>query len=256
MAFGALTLLAQIEVRPATGICRRRIHAALQAAGTASGRCCSAITATATSSMRPRRPASPARRTNCYATSSTFCARQSPRFTMCGEAKKDAIWVKPSTVIEARFAAWTTTIWSVRPPPRLREDKDPKEVVREMAGPYPNRQEDARAKRNPHQSRASSRSRRNRGQSRNADPIQIPQRSRAVAGVSISHPDKILDEESHLTKLQLAEVLRRRRRSSAAAHRRPAAEHRALPGRQRPALLLPETNWEGMPAGVDSVPVW
>jgi bifunctional non-homologous end joining protein LigD len=54
------------------------------------------------------------------------------------EAKKDAIWVKPTTVVEVRFANWTgDNLVRQAAFLGLREDKDPKEVVRETAGPVP-----------------------------------------------------------------------------------------------------------------------
>ncbi|MGB7137122.1 MAG: non-homologous end-joining DNA ligase, partial [Acidobacteriaceae bacterium] len=54
------------------------------------------------------------------------------------EAKKDAVWTKPTTVVEVRFANWTADNL-VRQAAflGLREDKDPKEVVRETAGAVP-----------------------------------------------------------------------------------------------------------------------
>ena len=89
------------------------------------------------------------------------------------EAKKDAIWVKPSTVIEARFAAWTSD-HLVRQAAflGLREDKDPKEVVRETAGPVPKSSgKHQREERPAVKAATSSRSLRNRGQNRNAAPL-------------------------------------------------------------------------------------
>ena len=74
-----------------------------------------------------------------------------------------------------------------------------------------------------------------------------------VAGVSLSHPDKILDEESHLTKLQLAEYY-----DAVADHLlphiagRPLSIVRCPEGSGKPCFFQKHIGM-GMPAGVDSV---
>jgi bifunctional non-homologous end joining protein LigD len=173
------------------------------------------------------------------------------------EAKKDAIWVKPSTVIEARFAAWTSDNL-VRQAAflGLREDKDPKEVVREMAGPVPKS-----SGRRPREEKPAVKAAHHPAPAATAAKVETrtPSKSHGdraqVAGVSISHPDKILDEESHLTKLQLAEYY-----DAVADHLLPHIADRPLSivrcpeGSGQPCFFQKQIG-KGMPAGVDSVPV-
>jgi bifunctional non-homologous end joining protein LigD len=165
------------------------------------------------------------------------------------EAKKDAIWVKPTTVIEARFATWTGD-HLVRQAAflGLREDKDPKEVVREEAAHVPKSskkiQEETVV---PKISKPTS--------SKSAKPSS-PRGDRAeVDGVSLSHSDKILDEESHLTKLQLAEYY-----AAVADHLLPQITNRPLSivrcpeGSGKPCFFQKHIGM-GVAAGIDSVDV-
>ncbi|MGB6609055.1 MAG: DNA ligase D, partial [Acidobacteriaceae bacterium] len=173
------------------------------------------------------------------------------------DAKRDVIWVKPSTVIEARFAAWTSD-HLVRQAAflGLREDKDPKEVVRETAGPVPKS-----SGKHQREERPAVKAAHHPAPSATAAKIETrhPSKSRddraEVAGVSISHPDKILDEESRLTKLQLAEYY-----DAVADHLLPHIADRPLSivrcpeGSGKPCFFQKQIG-KGMPAGVDSVPV-
>jgi bifunctional non-homologous end joining protein LigD len=180
--------------------------------------------------------------------------------TVPAEAKKDGIWVKPTMVIEARFANWTSDDL-VRQSAFLgvREDKDPKEVVRETAGPAP---KSARKPEHASQSesRSSAKAARHAGPTATAAKVESPaakaRSDRAqMAGVSISHPDKILDEESHLTKLQLAAYY-----DAVADHLlphiagRPLSIVRCPEGSGQPCFFQKQIG-KGMPPGVDSVPV-
>ncbi|HEX4310819.1 MAG TPA: DNA ligase D [Acidobacteriaceae bacterium] len=174
------------------------------------------------------------------------------------EAKKDALWVKPTTVVEVRFAAWTSDSL-VRQAAflGLREDKNPKEVVRETAGYVPKsgrKQEKSDlvppAKAAHHTAPAASAAK----VETRAVPAPKSRKDRAlVAGVSLSHPDKILDEESHLTKLQLAEYY-----DAVADHMLPHIAERPLSivrcpeGSGKPCFFQKHIGM-GMPAGVDSV---
>jgi bifunctional non-homologous end joining protein LigD len=180
------------------------------------------------------------------------------------EAKKDAIWVKPSTVIESRFATWTNDDL-VRQAAfmGLRQDKDPKEVVRETAERMPKsgqrqQREKAAAK---SEAQPAAKTAKHVAPTAAAAKVEAPAASKSrsdravVAGVSISHPDKILDEESKLTKLQLAEYY-----DAVADHllphiaERPLSIVRCPEGSGKPCFFQKQIG-KGMPAGIDSVPV-
>ena len=193
------------------------------------------------------------------------------------EAKKDAVWVKPTTVIEARFATWTNDNL-VRQAAflGLREDKDPKEVVRETTGAVPKssrksqhsspQSHAAETKPAPEfEKQVSKQTARHAAPTRTAAKIESGEvaptapKSRSdralVAGVSISHPDKILDEESRLTKRQLADYY-----DAVADHllphiaSRPLSIVRCPEGSGKPCFFQKHVGM-GVSKGIDSVPV-
>jgi bifunctional non-homologous end joining protein LigD len=185
------------------------------------------------------------------------------------EAKKDALWVKPTTVVEVRFASWTSDNL-VRQATflGLREDKAAKEVLRESAGPIPkNRWRETRDQKQPgkrepgahpqktksthHAAGASTAARvttRSPGSGSGKDRAE-------VAGVSISHPDKVLDEQSGITKLQLAEYY-----AAVADHILPHIAHRPLSivrcpeGSGKPCFFQKHVGM-GVSKSIDSVPI-
>jgi len=102
------------------------------------------------------------------------------------EAKRGAVWVKPKLVAQVRFATWTADNL-VRQAAflGLREDKPAAEVVREEASVAP-------------RPKASHR----------AGAAAVAAKTAAAKGgapVRLTHPDKVLDPESKLTKQQLAD---------------------------------------------------
>ena len=136
-------------------------------------------------------------------------------------ARKDAIWVRPDLVCEVEFATWTAD-GSVRHASfqGLREDKAASEVVREEttpamkgARPRPVAKADAkaaatlpaipaspapeRAEPEPEPERAEP------GKKRVARPVAANVTA-AVAKIKLTHPDRILDATSGVTKQQLA----------------------------------------------------
>jgi len=123
-----------------------------------------------------------------------------PFKTLTSDAKKGARWVKPEVVAQVRFATWTTDNL-IRQAAFLgvREDKAAKEVFREepdiSIGPRR-----ARSKVAIHRIEASKKSVEQTSASN--------ERSEGIgdtAPVRLTHPQKILDENSSLTKQMLAD---------------------------------------------------
>jgi len=104
------------------------------------------------------------------------------------EARKGAIWVQPTLVAQVRFATWTAdNLLRQASFQGLREDKPAAEVTREKAAPKP---------RGAHKSASHS-----------VSPVLAAKvaPTASAAPIRLTHPDKILDAESQLTKKALAD---------------------------------------------------
>ena len=98
--------------------------------------------------------------------------------------RRDAVWVRPELVAEVEFRGWTADRHVRHAAFKgLREDKEPGEVLRESADGSAEKQ--IPANKTPTKARASG---------------QV-----VVAGVPLTHPDRILWEEQGITKQGLAE---------------------------------------------------
>jgi bifunctional non-homologous end joining protein LigD len=123
------------------------------------------------------------------------------------DAKRGALWVKPDLVAQVRFATWTTDNL-VRQAAflGLREDKAGSEVVREDATTAPRPKGSVREDSNPKQNgniaeekaQASTRT-------KTALAAKEINSKASHAPVRLTHPDKILDPESGMTKQMLAD---------------------------------------------------
>ena len=165
-------------------------------------------------------------------------------------ARKDAIWVRPSTVAQVRFATWTADD-QVRQAAflGLREDKPSSEVRRETAAPTP--------KSNEHKSTAPNRVPQDpRSEAKGIvgsvipDPTPLPH-----PPVRLTHPQKILDPTSRLTKQQLADFY-----WAVAPRMLPHIAGRALSLVRLPNGIGGESFYQKnvtatLPPGFDSVPV-
>lgn len=117
------------------------------------------------------------------------------------DAKRDAIWVKPELVVQVRFATWTADNL-VRQAAFLgvREDKSAREVVREEATVAPRPKG---MKKRVSESKSSAKTSaayvlKGRAAAKSLAAAKRPQ-------IRLTHPEKILDVESGLTKQMLAD---------------------------------------------------
>jgi bifunctional non-homologous end joining protein LigD len=158
-------------------------------------------------------------------------------------------------VVEIRFANWTADN-NVRQAAFLgmREDKSPKEVVREEALYMPkSRRQSGEAGSSPAKLSQSTAHKQPVARAAKSPPSGRSQA--AVVGVRLTHPDKILDDSSQLTKQQLAEYY-----AAVAEHLLPHIANRPLSivrcpeGSTRPCFFQKHIG-SGVPAGVDNVPV-
>jgi bifunctional non-homologous end joining protein LigD len=163
------------------------------------------------------------------------------------EARKAAIWVRPSLVAQVRFANWTAdNLLRQAAFQGLREDKLAKEVRREEAIAMPRNG-------SPTARRASQ-----TGPALIAAKIALPPRKRLEAPPStirLTHPEKILDVASQLTKQQLADYY-----WAIAPHMLPEIEGRPLSlvrcpeGSTKPCFFQKHSS-AMLPPGVESVEV-
>lgn len=166
------------------------------------------------------------------------------------DARRGVIWVQPKLVAQVRFATWTADNL-VRQAAflGLREDKTPEEVVREE----PNIAPRPKAQRAANPSNASHR-------------MKLPVAAKAVTAervtrqsspipIRLTHPAKVLDEETSLTKQQLAEYyweIAGRMLPHIAG--RPLSLVRCPEGSGRPCFYQKHVN-HMLPKGVESVEV-
>jgi len=151
-------------------------------------------------------------------------------------------WVKPELVAQISFSNWTRDNLARQAAfKRLREDKPAKEVVREQAEP-PEPANEANAKAGDAMPKS-----------------KISRSSKAAVAkktdLPITHPEKILDPESGMTKLMLANYF-----LSVADHMllhvadRPLSIVRCPEGSAKPCFFQKHVSM-GLPDGIGSVPV-
>ena len=115
------------------------------------------------------------------------------------EARKGAIWVKPTLVAQVSFATWTSDKLVRQAAFKgLREDKPAREVQREEATTAPKPRGAVRAS---HRAAPNLAAKANRVQKTPTTEAS----SEGHAPIRLTHPDKILDAASKLTKQKLAD---------------------------------------------------
>ncbi|WP_213804490.1 DNA ligase D [Granulicella sp. dw_53] len=163
------------------------------------------------------------------------------------EARRGAIWVTPKLVAQVNFATWTAdNLVRQASFKGLREDKPAAEVRREEPNPQPRGVKHPAAK---HASHATNPAIAAKAATKDA------LKSTAPANIRLTHPDKILDEESRLTKQQLADYY-----WAIAPHMlphitgRPLSLVRCPEGSTQPCFFQKHVN-AMLPPGIESVDV-
>ncbi len=165
--------------------------------------------------------------------------KNSPFVDVPREERRSAIWVKPELVAEVAFSTWTRdNLVRQAAFKGLREDKPAREVVRETAV-GPREAEDA----SPANKSAKSSGRRHQKE------------SAGMKELAITHPDKVLDLESGVTKQQLAEYY-----LAVAEHMLPYIADRPIsvvrcPDGVGKACFFQKHVGMGLPAGVKTVAI-
>jgi bifunctional non-homologous end joining protein LigD len=144
--------------------------------------------------------------------------RTSPLATVPADARRNVHWVRPTLVAQVRFATWTADNL-VRQAAflGLREDKPATEVIRELPSTAPTPKHSPSSKPAPTQASPKPRS---SLKSSTLSPVQNPSATHTTRPAhatktliphpqtltpTLTHPDKLLDPTSNLTKQQLAE---------------------------------------------------
>ncbi len=168
------------------------------------------------------------------------------------DARRGAIWVKPELVAQVAFATWTADdLVRQAAFQGLREDKPAEEVRREEASTPPSAGKSKPASKHAAHSISASAAAKTVPAKKSARPAA----SAEHAPVRLTHPDKVLDAESGLTKQQLADYY-----WAIAPHMlphiagRPLSLVRCPDGVGHPCFFQKHVN-NTLPPGIDSVPV-
>jgi bifunctional non-homologous end joining protein LigD len=167
------------------------------------------------------------------------------------EARKGAVWVAPQLVAQVRFATWTSdNLVRQASFKGLREDKAANDVRKETATADPPPRTTRRTASHPASKTIAAKSSAPARSTKAS--AESPTQS---APVRLTHPDKILDAESHLTKQQLADYY-----WAIAPHMLPFVAGRPLSlvrcpeGSGKPCFFQKHVN-HMLPPGIESVDV-
>jgi bifunctional non-homologous end joining protein LigD len=166
--------------------------------------------------------------------------KESPFVDVPREMQRGAHWVKPDLVAQIEFSTWTRdNLVRQAAFKGLREDKPAKEVVRESAVAANGAKQNSSRKKGNAMPKT--------GRSKVGE--------KATKGLAITHPDRVLDAESGMTKQQLAEYY------EAVAENllpqiadRPLSIVRCPDGNSKPCFFQKHVGF-GLPAGIKTVSI-
>ena len=169
------------------------------------------------------------------------------------DARKGAIWVRPDLVAEVAFATWTADKLVRQAAFKgLREDKSAKEVVREQPGEAVEEPGSAAPRKSARRSASTARA---AAKTQSRSVKSSAKEEGAHAAIRLTHPDKIIDPATKLTKQQLADYF-----AAVTEHMMPHLENRPLSlvrcpeGIGHPCFFQKHIG-KGLPDGIGSVKV-
>ena len=175
----------------------------------------------------------------------TIRSKTSPFASVPGEMRRGVHWVRPSLVAQVTFSNWTTdNLVRQAAFKGLREDKPPKSVQREEEIHVSQIQDKTKPEKKP-ALRKAARSARTSANAPESEPLRV----------RLTHPDKVLDHESGLTKDQLAHYY-----AAIASYMlphiagRPLSLVRCMNGSAKPCFFQKHSN-ETLPPDVESVEI-
>ncbi|SDE29003.1 DNA ligase D [Paraburkholderia lycopersici] len=123
------------------------------------------------------------------------CERPPFAAVPAGERRAPVHWVRPELVAEVRFKTWTSAgVVRQASFAGLRRDKSAKDVVREAQSPPVRKPASERA---AHTAQSATKTARN--------TRRAPRGEAEVAGIRITHPERVIDAQSGLRKIDLVE---------------------------------------------------
>ena len=174
-----------------------------------------------------------------------------PFKSMTAEARRGAHWVQPELVTQVRFATWTAEQQLRQASFQgLRDDKPAKEVRRETGPPSAKVQREATDE-SPELAKKAERS---MAHSRSAKPPPVKP-TKPLPAIRLTHPSKVIDQASGLTKQQLMEYL-----WAVSAEMLPHVADRPLSlvrcpdGSEKPCFYQKHIN-QLLPKGIDAIMV-
>jgi bifunctional non-homologous end joining protein LigD len=170
---------------------------------------------------------------------------RSPFATVPVELSRGVHWVRPQLVAQVAFANWTTdNLVRQAAFKGLREDKPPKSVHREEEKRMAQKQEATKSRSKPVQSKAA-----------HGPQTSLDAKSSGPLPIRLTHPDKVLDTDSGLTKDGLAHYY-----AAVASHMlphvggRPLSLVRCMNGNDQPCFFQKHAN-ETMPPNIESTDI-